>query len=267
MKLARAALAVLFALSFLALTFPVALVVRVATAPFDPDRTRVSRALRALGQWMVRCSPLWRVTVEGSLPAAGTFVVVPNHQSMVDALAIAFLPRDLKWIGKRSVFLVPWLGWAFHLAGYVPVLRGDRGSGSQALATLRGYLARGLPVGLFAEGTRSRDGTLRPFKAGPFKLAIEAGAPVYPVAISGAGEAMPADTAWLRPSHIRVRILPPVPTTGLAVADVDHLREVVRDRLAEALLAMQPRRPDGPASGGAAAPLRPPGAGPGEGGS
>jgi 1-acyl-sn-glycerol-3-phosphate acyltransferase len=132
--------------------------------------------------------------------------------------------------------LVPWLGWAFHLAGYVPVLRGDKGSGASALRRLRGYLARGLPVGLFAEGTRSRDGSLRPFKAGPFKLAIEAGVPIFPVAISGAGRAMPADTLRLRPAVIRVRILPPIPTTGLVTADVDALREQVRTRLAEAVV-------------------------------
>jgi 1-acyl-sn-glycerol-3-phosphate acyltransferase len=232
----RSLAAFILAFNFLFLSFPVALLVRLATFPFDPDRTRVSGAMRRLGMALVNWSPLWRVTVEGTLPPApATFVVVPNHQSLVDAVAVAFLPRDMKWIGKRSAFLLPWLGWAFRLAGYVPVLRGDKGSGSKALARLRGYLERGLPVGLFAEGTRSRDGSLRPFKAGPFKLAIETGVPVIPVAISGAGAAMPADTPWLRPSHILVRILPPVPTAGLAVADVDGLRQTVRLRLAEAL--------------------------------
>ncbi len=194
--------------------------------------------MAGLGRLMVRASPLWRVSVEGALPPApAAFVAVPNHQSLVDALAIAWLPRDLKWIGKREVFLVPWLGWAFHLAGYVPVLRGDRESGSVALRRLRRYLARGLPVGLFAEGTRSRDGSLRAFKAGPFKLAIEAGVPIVPVAIHGAGEALAADTLRLRPAHLRVAILPPEPTTGLTVADVDALRERVRARLAAALAA------------------------------
>lgn len=236
MSALRALLAAPLALLVLALSFPVALATWLVTAPFDRDRVAVSRAMAALGRLMVRASPLWRVTVEGTLPAPpGAFVVVPNHQSLVDALAIAWLPRDLKWIGKREVFLLPWLGWAFHLAGYVPVLRGDRASGARALARLRRYLSRGLPVGLFAEGTRSRDGSLRPFKAGPFKLAIEAGVPIVPVAIRGAGEAMPADTAWIRPAHVRVAILAPVETAGLTVADVDRLRELVRGRLAEAL--------------------------------
>jgi 1-acyl-sn-glycerol-3-phosphate acyltransferase len=235
-RVLRSLAALVLAVSFLLLSFPVALVVRLFTFPFDPDRVRVSRAMRRLGQLLVECSPLWRVTVEGSLPAApATFVVVPNHQSMVDALAVAFLPRDMKWIGKRSVFLVPWLGWAFHLAGYVPVLRGDRDSGARALGKLRRYLAGGRPVGLFAEGTRSRDGSLRPFKAGPFKLAIETGVPIIPVAISGAGAAMPPDAPWLHASHIRVRILEPVATTGMALDEVDGLRQLVRDRLAAAL--------------------------------
>jgi len=232
-------LAVLMAAAVLLASFPVALLAFLS-APLDPDRGRVSRALRGLGQLIIRLSPLWRVTVEGTLPAPpATFVVVPNHQSMVDALAVAFLPRDLKWIGKREVFRWPWLGWAFHLAGYVPVLRGDRDSGRGALARLRGYLARGLPVGLFAEGTRSRDGSLAGFKAGPFKLAIEAGAPIVPVAIAGAGHAMPADSARLRAAHIRVRILPPVPTAGLRVEDVEALRESVRLTLIEALAALE----------------------------
>jgi 1-acyl-sn-glycerol-3-phosphate acyltransferase len=90
-------------------------------------------------------------------------------------------------------------------------------------------------VGLFAEGTRSRDGQLKDFKAGPFKLAIEAGVPVIPVAISGAGAAMPADQPWIRASRITVRILEPVPTTGLSVEDVEGLRATVRQRLLDAV--------------------------------
>ncbi|HET9555373.1 MAG TPA: lysophospholipid acyltransferase family protein [Anaeromyxobacteraceae bacterium] len=236
----RSAAAAPLALAVLALSFPVALVTWAVTASFDPDRTAVSRSMAALGRLIVRASPLWRVTVEGALPPPpAPFVAVPNHRSMVDALAVAWLPRDLKWIGKREVFRLPWLGWAFRLAGYVPVLRGDRESGAAALGRLRGYLARGLPVGLFPEGTRSREGELRPFKAGPFKLAIEAGAPIVPVAIAGAGAAMPPDTAWLRPSHIRVRILPAVPTAGLTAGDVDRLRGEVRARIEAALAEME----------------------------
>jgi 1-acyl-sn-glycerol-3-phosphate acyltransferase len=224
-----------FAALVLTLTFPLALAVRLVTWPFDRHRMAVSRSLRALGELLV-ATPFWRVTVEGALPAPpATFVIVPNHQSLVDALAVACLPREMKWIGKEEVFRVPWLGWAFHLAGYVPVNRSDKTSGSAALGRLRRYLDAGIPVGLFAEGTRSRDGSLRPFRAGPFKLAIDAGVPIVPVAIRGAGAAMPPDRAVIRPSALHVRILAPIPTTGLTAADVDALREEVRTRIAAAI--------------------------------
>jgi 1-acyl-sn-glycerol-3-phosphate acyltransferase len=224
-----------FAATVILLTLPVSAVVRAATFPFDRHRMATSRALRFLGEVLV-LPPFWRVTVEGRLPdPPATFVVVPNHRSMVDALAIACLPREMKWIGKAEAFRIPWLGWAFRVAGYVPVVRGDKESGSVALARLRRYLDAGIPVGLFAEGTRSRDGTLNPFRPGPFKLAVDAGVPIVPVAITGAGEAMAPDHLWIHPSRIRVRILPPIPTKGLTGGDVDRLREETRTRIAAAL--------------------------------
>jgi 1-acyl-sn-glycerol-3-phosphate acyltransferase len=220
------------------LSFPLALLLRLLTFPFDRHRMMVSGSLVWLGRALIRAYPLWEVKVEGTLPAPPqTYVVVPNHQSLVDALAVACLPANLKWIGKRSAFQLPWLGWAFSLAGYVPVLRGEKADGRRALARLRRYLAEGVSVGLFAEGTRSRDGQLKDFKAGPFKLAIEAGVPVVPVAISGAGKAMPADQAWIRPSRITVRILEPIPTRGMSVEDVEPLRAAVRQRLLDAVEA------------------------------
>jgi 1-acyl-sn-glycerol-3-phosphate acyltransferase len=241
--LVRAAATVLFtvfALAVLSLTLPLTALVRLVTLPFDRHGMAASRALRLLGELLVTAFPFWRVSVEGALPSPpATFVVVPNHRSNVDALAVARLPREMKWIGKVEAFRIPWLGWAFHVAGHVPVDRGDRDSGSAALARLRRYLDAGIPVGLFAEGTRSRDGTLRPFRAGPFKLAIDAGVPIVPVAITGAGEAMAPDGARIRPSRVRVRILSPLPTAGLAAADVDRLREEARGRIADALAAME----------------------------
>jgi 1-acyl-sn-glycerol-3-phosphate acyltransferase len=235
LRVAVALLYYAFAASVIFLTLPLSALVRAVTFPFDPHRMATSRALRFLGEVLV-APPFWRVSVEGRLPdPPATFVVVPNHRSMVDALAIAKLPREMKWIGKVEAFRIPWLGWAFRIAGYVPVVRGDKESGSVALGRLRRYLDAGIPVGLFAEGTRSRDGTLRPFRPGPFKLAIDAGVPIVPVAITGAGEAMRPGEAWIRPSRIRVRILPPIPTAGMTVAHVDRLREETRERIAAAL--------------------------------
>ena len=76
---------------------------------------------------------------------------------------------------------------------------------------------------------------MQPFRAGPFKLAAEAGVPIVPVAISGAGEAMPADQPFVRPARIRIRILEPISTAGLGQDAVERLRDETRARIAEAL--------------------------------
>lgn len=236
MRLLAALLTYALAAVAIFLTLPAVLLLRLLVFPFDRHHQLASWSLVWLGRFLLHAAPLWEVKVEGTLPAPPlTYVVVPNHQSLVDALAVACLPANLKWIGKREAFQLPWIGWAFTLAGYVPVLRGEKADGRRALARLRRYLAEGIPVGLFAEGTRSRDGQLKDFKAGPFKLAIEAGVPVIPVAISGAGAAMPADQPWIRASRVTVRILEPIPTSGLSVEDVEALRSTVRQRLLEAV--------------------------------
>ncbi len=240
MRLLATVLTYLLAACVLFLALPVALLVFLPTWAFDRHRLATSRAVRFLGEILIRAAPLWSVEIEGAYPPPPTaFVVVPNHRSMIDALAVACLPRETKWMGKESVFRFPWIGWAFHLCGYVPVLRGDRASGAAARARVRRYLEAGIPVGLFAEGTRSRDGTLRPFRAGPFKTAIETGVPVVPVAISGAGRAMAPDQPLLKPARIRVRILPAIAAAGRRIEDVDVLREETRTAIAVALGEME----------------------------
>src|SRR5512141_731044 len=90
-----------FAAFVLFLSLPLTFLVWLFTWPFDRHRMATSRVLRGLGEVIVSAFPFWRVTVEGSLPAApATFVLVPNHRSAVDALAVARLPREMKWLGK-----------------------------------------------------------------------------------------------------------------------------------------------------------------------
>ena len=118
--------------------------------------------------------------------------MVANHQSMLDILLLSHLPREMKWVAKESLFRTPWVGWMLRMSGDIPVRRGDAESGGEALARARRrYLARGMSIMIFPEGTRSATGTLLPFKNGAFRLAIEAGVPVLPVAVNGTGAGMP----------------------------------------------------------------------------
>jgi 1-acyl-sn-glycerol-3-phosphate acyltransferase len=204
----------------------------------DPNRALSDWYFRAIGRALVRVNPMWRVRVEGreKLARGGPFVLVVNHQSMADLIAMCFLGHPTKYLGKASVFRVPVFGWALRIAGEVPVVRGDRESGARALADLGRWLERGVSVCLFPEGTRSDDGTIGPFKAGAFKLAVEHGCAVAPVVIAGARDLLPKHSVLFeRHADVRVTVLDPIPTAGLGHDDVGPLAERVRERMVAAL--------------------------------
>jgi len=216
------------ALLIVGLAVPIVGLVWLLTAPFDRDRLVAGRLLRHFGSSLARIFPGWRVRIEGATPP-GPFVLAANHRSWLDIFVLSRLPREMKWVTKAELFRVPWLGWLFRMSGDIPVWRGNATSGGDAMAKARGYLARGVPVVFFPEGTRSRDGHLKPFKAGAFEVAAAAGVPIVPVAITGTAEGMPADTLWIRRSTIVVRILPPL------LGDAATLREQARERIEAAL--------------------------------
>jgi 1-acyl-sn-glycerol-3-phosphate acyltransferase len=186
----------------------------VLTVPFDRVRRVVGRFFRICGTGLVRFNPLWSVKVTGwqKPRGAGPFVVVANHQSIADIPAISYLPWEMKWVSKESNFKVPGLGWMMSMAGDV-----------------KWYLDRGMSVMLFPEGTRSSDGEIKPFKDGAFRLALETGYPILPVAVAGTRHAIPKNS-WVFgvKCQARIEVLEPIETKGLSMDDVDSLKERTR---------------------------------------
>jgi len=210
----------------------------------DPNRALSDAYFRGIGRALVRLNPLWSVSVEGRehLEFGGPFVMVVNHQSLADLIVMCFLHHPTKFLGKASLFKLPVFGWALRIAGEVAVERGDRGSGSTALRELRKWLSRGVSVCLFPEGTRSEDGGIAPFKMGAFKLAIEAGAPILPVVLSGAAALLPKNSMLFdQRADIRVRVLRPFSTLRRKVTDTDVLAAEVRGQMIEALRELDAR--------------------------
>jgi 1-acyl-sn-glycerol-3-phosphate acyltransferase len=227
---------------FVVATMPVlfvgALVVFVVTAAFDRRRVALHLYSCAWASFYVWCNPLWRVRVEGrdALPWRGPAVIVSNHLSMLDILVLYGLFRPFKWVSKAEMFRVPVVGWNMWLNDYVAVRRGDRESVRQMMAGCRAHLARGTPMLVFPEGTRSRDGRLQAFRDGAFKLAFEAGCPVIPVALTGTGEALPKHGLVLRSRmQARIRVLPAISPAAFESADAlrDATRAVIADALGE----------------------------------
>lgn len=178
-----------------------------------------------------------RLTVEGHehLPL-GAAVYMPNHQSNFDILALyAGLPVQFRWLAKEELFRIPLFGFAMHRTGYIPVDRSDHKKAIRSMAEAARRISEGTSVIVFPEGTRSPDGALLPFKKGGFVLAINAAAPIVPVAICGSHDVMPKYTRWIRGGHIRVTLFPAVPTAGTTPAGRDALMEAVRRPIAGAL--------------------------------
>ena len=234
-----------YALTVLALVVwpPMVALTLLLTFPFDRNRKVAGRLLRLCGAFVSRSFPFWRIRIEGRWPEGKqAYVVVANHQSFLDIFLLSNLPHEMKWVAKKSLFKIPWIGWAFSMVGDIEIDRGDAVSAAAVMAKAKDYLTHGMHVMLFPEGTRSLDGKLLPFKAGAFKLAVDAGVPILPIAVSGSAHGMPKGTPWVRPAKLVVRILEPVSTAGVAslqgreqVRRLAELRDDVRSRIERAL--------------------------------
>ncbi len=221
-----------------------ALVMLAALLLWPVDRNQRVAQLGATlwGHLCFLANPRWKLELRGKerLARAGACVLSANHTSQVDILAISALHGNWRWVSKREIFRIPFLGWAMKLIGTPSVRRGDKESGQKVLAHCRRWLDRGVSILMFPEGTRSEDGALQPFKPGAFKLALEAGRPVLPVVVVGAADALPKKGADMsRRASVVVSVLEPVAPAGL---DVQALSDQVHARMREEIARLREER-------------------------
>ncbi|HEX2449636.1 MAG TPA: lysophospholipid acyltransferase family protein [Gemmatimonadales bacterium] len=218
------------------LWLPAMALARLFTARSDPGRYTVGLIFRKIAVVAAGLNPLWRFRCSGTPPAdpRRPYVVVANHESFADILLISHLPWEMKWLSKAELFRIPFLGWLMRLAGDIPVRRGEGRSAVEALQACRKVLAGRVSVMIFPEGTRSTTGEMLPFKDGAFRLAVDTGVPILPLALSGTRPALPKRGFLFGRSHAEVRVLEPVETAGLRTKDVPKLRDQVRARIAAA---------------------------------
>jgi 1-acyl-sn-glycerol-3-phosphate acyltransferase len=241
-RLIAAPLSALLWGSFVAIVIvwtPLVLLYRLVTFPSDPDRYRVGRLFHRSAALAAKINPFWTFRVLDAVhpDARKPYVVVANHSSFTDVFLVATLPWEMKFLSKKSIFRIPLLGWQMSVAGDVPIVRGDKESARQAIRQLRERLERRISVLFFPEGTRSAEGTLGEFREGAFRLAIEAGVEVLPLAIVGAGGSLPKHSFVFQPAAATLIVLAPEPTAGLSAADAPQLAERVRQRIADTIRA------------------------------
>ena len=179
-----------------------------------------------------------RLQVEGleRVDWSQPLVLVANHQSVIDACALfRAVPTPLRFVLKQEMTRVPFVGWYARRMGMVFIERGSARSSPPRLRDAVALVHGGAQLCAFPEGTRSRDGSVGPFKGGVLQVAIAAGVPVVPVAISGSGAVLPAAGFQVRPGSIRVRFGAPITTAGLAIEDRNMLARQARDAVIDLL--------------------------------
>src|SRR5512138_2287428 len=160
----------------------------------------------------------------------GPLIFASNHESALDIWVVfKVLPRSFRFVAKAELFRLPVFGAYMRLGEHIPVDRGNHASAVQSLRRAGEAVRAGTSLVVFPEGTRSKDGRILPFKKGPFVVAMEAGVPVVPVAISGSGRVTPKNAVAVVPGTIRVAVGEPVDPR--AFPDKLALLEEVRHRV------------------------------------
>jgi 1-acyl-sn-glycerol-3-phosphate acyltransferase len=228
----------LFVVASSLVLFPFALVIWAATVCFDRKLVVLHRFTCFWASLYTWLNPAWRVSVEGrdKIRPHTAYVMVANHQSLLDILVLFRLFVHFKWVSKIENFRIPVIGWNMSLNRYIKLRRGDRKSVDRMMGACERTLASGSSVMMFPEGTRSADGQLRAFKPGAFTLAQRAGVPLLPIVVHGTARALPKRGFVLRGRHdIHIRVLEEIPHPSFADAPVETLSAWVRERIATEL--------------------------------
>ena len=225
------------------LLWPIAALIWLVCLPFDPRRVVLHRFSCWWGFHYVQLCPVWQVQFEGleNIPTDRPAMLVANHQSLGDIPVLYGLKRHFKWVSKAAIFKLPIIGWNMRMNRYVRLVRGNRRSVAQMLDDCKAHLLQGSSILMFPEGTRSKDGQLRPFKPGSFLLARKLGVPVVPIVLDGTVNALPKD-GWVMKMNqrrpIRISVLPPVEPAAFG-EDAGELAEQIRTQMARRLSEMR----------------------------
>ena len=197
------------------------------------------------GVWFRRLSRIWagiilrasgvrvRVLHAEHLAGGASFVIAPNHESFYDIpVLFATLPMSVRFLAKRNLFRLPFLGWAMAAAGFVPVDRGERGRTAATIEKSLRRLETGSSLIVFPEETRTRTGELLPFKTGAALLAIRAGLPILPLGIGGTFRIQKRGGFMITPSDVGLAVGAPIPVDGRAPRERGAVTAALRERVA-----------------------------------
>lgn len=219
---------------FTILYFFVIVLTYLLTALFDRERVAIHYASKVWSLGVYRLNPWWRIRVTGqeNITQGEKYVVVVNHQSMMDIPIMYVLPFNFKWVSKQEAYKIPIFGQVIRMHGDIVVKRGSASSAKKMMTQCATRLSNGTSVIIFPEGTRSHNGEIGEFKDGAFRLAKSSGVAILPCVITGTGSVA---NGWRlqMPFTFKVQILPPLSAAQVAGSEPKAVANKVREMMVE----------------------------------
>ena len=235
-------LVTLFLLTSLLIFLPVNIILRITISWFD-RRLAVIHWLTCLWvslyTWL---SPIWKVSITGleNVDRKKAYILACNHQSMLDILILFRTFLHFKWVSKAAIFKVPIIGWNLWLCNHIKIERSSTKSQRKMLRKSAEHIRRGSSILIFPEGTRARDGQLRPFKEGAFLIALQEKTDIVPMVIDDSYKALPLTGIMPRKKQAtRLHVMPPVPYETFKEMTVRQLSEHIHSIIAAELERMR----------------------------
>ncbi len=158
-----------------------------------------------------------------------SYIFIGNHQSHFDVMAVfSVLPLKARFMAKKELYKIPLFGWALAATGTIKIDRSNREKSIVSMNNALERIKQGVSIAIFAEGTRSKDGSINAFKKGGFVLAIKGGIPIVPVSVSGSRFILPKHSLKVKPGKIKMVFSDPINTRKYSYQDREKLSELTR---------------------------------------
>lgn len=202
--------------------------------PFDKKRTIAHMQCFWWSDAVIALNPYWKLEVSGisNIDKNRTYIIIANHQSLADIVLAYQIKMQFKWVAKKNLFKIPFVGWSMSLAKHIKLERGNFGSIKKVYREAARWLRSGVSVLFFPEGTRSETTEMGDFRNGAFKLAIKERVPILPIVFKGTNTAIPRGS-WIftTKTSAKLKILPAIETANYQPSDFTKLMDLARSVL------------------------------------